>query len=390
MPWQNQGGGGGPWGGGQGPWGRGPSSQRPPDIEELLRRSQDRVKRLMPGGFGSGRSLLLVGVAAVALWLASGIYNVQPNEQGVAMIFGKWVATTQPGINYNLPAPIGQVETPAVTTINRVEVGFRSGTETTRSTTGRDVPAESLMLTGDENIIDIQFVVFWVIKDAGQYLFNIVDPENTVKNAAEAAMREIVGQTPFERARTEGRAEIEGRAQELIQQILDSYNSGILVTQVEMQKVDPPGQVIEAFRDVQAARADKERVINEAQAYYNEVTQRAEGQAQRLIREGEGYKEEKVAVATGEASRFLSVFEQYRADPDLTKRRLYLETMEAVLKGMDKVLIDESAGAGPVPYLSLNELTKRSSGAMPPSATESSQSDLTSGSGVTGGSGSGQ
>lgn len=381
MPWQNQGGGGGPWGGGQGPWGRGPSGQRPPDIEELLRRSQDRVKRLLPGGFGSGRSLLLVALAAVALWLASGIYNVQPNEQGVALIFGKWVATTQPGINYNLPAPIGHVETPAVTTINRVEVGFRSGAEMTRSTTGRDVPAESLMLTGDENIIDIQFVVFWVIKDAGQYLFNIVDPDNTVKSAAEAAMREIVGQTPFERARTEGRAEIEGRAAELIQQILDSYQSGILVTQVEMQKVDPPGQVIEAFRDVQAARADKERTINEAQAYFNEITQRAEGQAQRIIREGEGYKEEKIAIATGEADRFLSVFEQYRSNPSLTQRRMYLETMEEVLKGMDKVLIDESAGTGAVPYLSLNELTKRSRSMTPSSASEPAQPDTTSGSG---------
>jgi membrane protease subunit HflK len=382
MPWQNQGGGGGPWGGGgQGPWGRGPSGQRPPDIEELLRRSQDRVKRFLPGGLGSGRSLLLVVIVALALWLASGIYNVQPNEQGVELVFGKWVGTTQPGLNYNWPAPIGHVETPPVTTINRVEVGFHSGAEMTRSTTGRDVPAESLMLTGDENIIDIQSVVFWVIKDAGEYTFNVSEPDTTVKSAAEAAMREIIGQTPFERARTQGRAEIEARVAELIQRILDSYKSGILVQRVELQKVDPPAQVIEAFRDVQAARADKERAINEAQAYYNEITQRAEGEAQKVIRQAEGYKEAKIAGATGDSQRFLSVLEQYKMGPDVTKRRMYLETMEQVLKDMDKVLVQESAGGiGAVPYLSLNELTKRARHAAPPGGTQTGQPEAASGS----------
>jgi len=359
MSWQNQGGGGGPWGGGQGPWGRGPSGQRPPDIEELLRRSQDRVKRFLPGSFGSGRGLLLVLLAALILWGLSGFYNVQPNEQGVELVFGKWAETTEPGLNYNWPAPIGDVETPPVTELNRVEVGFKSSADASRSTVGRDIVEESLMLTGDENIIDIQFVVFWRIKDAGQFLFNVAEPENTVKGAAEAAMREIIGQTPFERARTQGRAEIQDRSLELIQRILDSYGSGILVTQVEMQKVDPPQSVIEAFRDVQAARADKERSINEAQKYFNQITQSAEGEAQQIIREAEGYMQEKIAIATGDASRFLSVLAQYRVLPDITKRRIYLETMSQVLKGMDKVLIDNSAGAGTVPYLSLNELTER-------------------------------
>ncbi len=355
MSWQNQG------GGGQGPWGRGPTGgQRPPDIEELLRRSQDRVKRFLPGGFGGGRGLVLLVVAAVALWGVSGFYNVQPNEQGVELVFGRYAETTDPGLNYNWPAPIGDVETPKVTELNRVEVGFRSGTDGTRSAGGRDIVEESLMLTGDENIIDIQFVVFWRIKDAGQFLFNVAEPEETVKRAAEAAMREMIGQTPFERARTQGRAEIQARSLELIQRILDSYDSGILVTQVEMQKVDPPQTVIEAFRDVQAARADKERLINEAQLYFNQITQRAEGEAQQLIREGEGYKAQKVAIATGDASRFLSVFKEYKTQPEVTKRRLYLETMSQVLKGMDKVLIDNSGtGTGAVPYLSLNELTDR-------------------------------
>src|SRR5882757_1010380 len=214
MPWQDKGGGGGPWGGGQGPWGRGPGGQRPPDIEELLRRGQDRFKRLLPGGWGGGRTLLLIIViVAFVAWVFSGFYRVEPEEQGVAMIFGKWVATTQPGLNYNLPAPIGSVETPKVTRVNRVEVGFRSGADPGQPGSAHDVTAESLMLTGDENIIDIR------------------DPDETVKNVAESAMREIVGQTAFELARTQGRAEIQQRTLDLMQKILDSYGAGILVTQ---------------------------------------------------------------------------------------------------------------------------------------------------------------
>jgi membrane protease subunit HflK len=373
MPWQNQGGGGGPWGGGQGPWGSGPSGgQRPPDLEDMLRQGQDRLRRFMPGGFGSGRSLALIAVVAVILWLFTGFYRVQPDQQGVELVFGQWVGTTGPGLNYNWPAPIGDVATPMVTKVNRVEVGFRSSTESTAS--ARDVVAESLMLTGDENIIDIQFVVFWVIKDAGLFLFNIRDPEATVKNVAESAMREIVGQTNFERARTEGRAEIEARTLELIQGILDQYGAGILAMQVELQKVDPPEAVIEAFRDVQAARADRERSVNEAQAYFNEVTQRAEGQAQRIVKEAEAYRAEKIAIAEGEAQRFVTVYQQYVTDKDVTTRRLYLETMERVLQGMDKVLIDRDLGGGAVPYLSLNELMQKR-GASPQATQEGGASE---------------
>lgn len=359
MPWQNQGGGGGPWGGGQGPWGRGPSGggQRPNDLEDLLRRGQDRMKGWMPGGMGSRRGLLFIALAALALWLASGFYRVDANEQGVVMIFGKWVATTGPGLNYNLPAPIGEVETPMVDYESRVEIGFHSGID---NTSVRDIQEESLMLTGDENIIGIQFVVLWKIGDAGKYLFNIKDPDATVKSVSEAAMREIIGQSNFESTRTGGRAEVEARTQQLIQQILDQYGSGIIVTKLEMQKVDPPDQVIEAFRDVQAARADKERSVNEAQAYYNEVTQRAEGQAQQIIKQAEAYRAEKIALATGDAQRFISVYDQYVKAKEITERRLYLETMEHIMSGMSKVLIQNPDGAGgTVPYLSLNELIER-------------------------------
>jgi membrane protease subunit HflK len=377
MPWQDKGGGGGPWGGGQGPWGRGPGGQRPPDIEDFLRRGQDRLRHLLPGGFGSGRSLLLIAIVALLVWAMFGFYRVEPEEQGVAMIFGRWVATTQPGLRYNLPAPIGSVETPKVTRVNRVEVGFRSGLDANQGGAARDVPQESLMLTGDENIIDIQFVVFWQIKDAGQYLFNIKDPDETVKSVAESAMREIIGQTAFERARTQGRAEIEQRTIALMQKTLDEYGAGIAVTQVEMQKVDPPESTIAAFRDVQAARADKERLGNEAQAYFNEVTQRAEGDAQRIIKDAEGYKTAKIAISKGDAQRFLSVYEQYLQGKDITMRRLYLETMEKVMGRMNKVLLDApvGGGGGAVPYLSIDELLKRTRQAAPVPAQSTGSGD---------------
>ncbi len=371
MPWQNQGGGGGPWGGGgsgggggPSPWGRGGGGGgggiQPPDLEELIRKGQDRFKKMMPSGGASPRAIVLVVLVAIAVWLASGFYTVKTDEQGVATIFGRWVGTTEPGLNYILPAPIGHVEKPLVTRLHRVEVGFRPDAPTGRGAARRDISQESLMLTGDENIIDIQFVVFWRIKPngAGDYLFNVRNPEQTVKNASEAAMREVVGKSNFEFARTQGRGKIQDETKVLIQHILDNYGAGILVAQVELQKVDPPRSVIDAFRDVQAARADKERAVNEAQAYFNEQTQRAEGEVEKVVRGAEGYKEARIAEATGAAQRFLAVYEQYRQDKDITRRRMYLETMEEVLSGMDKVLIEPSASGGVVPYLPLNELTK--------------------------------
>jgi membrane protease subunit HflK len=386
MPWNNQGG-GGPWGGGGGggpsnPWGRGGGfgGNRPPDLEELLRKSQDRFRRAMPGGvFGSGRGLLLVVLVVLIVWFAFGVYRVQPEEQGVELVFGKWTETTPPGLHYNWPAPIGHVETPKVTRVNRVEVGFRTSYDASRASSTRDVSQESLMLTGDENIIDIKFVVFWVINDAGKFLFHIRNPEETVKSAAESAMREIIGKTAFEFARTQGRARIEAETRQLIQVILDAYGAGILVTQVETQGVDPPGNVIEAFRDVQAARADKERAINEAQAYYNEVTQKAAGSAERVVKEAEAYKQEKVAIAEGEAQRFISLHEQYALARDITRRRLYLETMEKILGEMNKVLVEGGATAsGTVPYLPLTELLNRAHG-MPQGGTAQDASSLGTG-----------
>jgi membrane protease subunit HflK len=299
----------------------------------------------------------------------TGFYRVDAGEQGVALVFGKWTSTTGPGLNWNWPAPIGAVETPNVEQRNATEIGMQTISESTI----RPVEEESLMLTGDENIIDIQFVVIWKINDAGKFLFNIRDPEATVKSVSEAAMREIVGQSDFERMLTQGRTELGERTITLIQQTLDSYQSGILVENVAIKKVDPPQQVVDAFRDVQAAKADQVRLVNEAQAYYNQVTQRAEGESQQIIKNAEGYRQQTVALATGNAQRFISVYDQYRANPDVTARRLYLETMERILSGMNKILVDESSSSGTVPYLPLDELIKRQQGATPtaPTFTES-------------------
>jgi membrane protease subunit HflK len=366
MPWSNQGGG---WqgGGGQGPWGGRPGGggQQPPDLEELLRRSQEKVKRLFPGGAGGGfggnrRGLVLIPLVVVAIWLASGFYRVLPDEQGVVLRFGEWIKTTQPGLNWHFPSPIETVFTPKVTRVNRVEVGFISPSELGRGAASREVPGESLMLTGDENIVDINFVLLWQIKDAGQFLFNIRDPEPTVKAVAESVMREIIGKTPIVEATTEGRGAIELAGREQTQQILDDYSAGILVNQVQLQKVDPPSEVIDAFRDVQRAQADRERAQNEAEAFANDILPRARGEAERLLQEAQAYRQEVVARADGDAQRFVAVYDEYVKAQDVTIRRIYLETMEDVLRDMNKIVIDSSASsAGVVPYLPLPELERR-------------------------------
>ncbi|MEM9626998.1 MAG: FtsH protease activity modulator HflK [Pseudomonadota bacterium] len=380
MPWNNQGGG---WqgGGGQGPWGGRPGGnggggggQQPPDLEELLRRSQEKVKKIFPGGGGSGgggfnlggggskKPLILIPLVLLGLWLASGIYRVQQEELGVVLRFGKYVEPPrEPGLHWHWPSPIETVLTPKVTRINRVEVGFRSaGSTVGRSDAGRDISNESLMLTGDENIVDINFTVLWYIDRPQDYLFKIRDPEITVKAVAESAVREIIGKTQFAEATTEGREQIKIEAREQIQAILDSYGAGIAIQQVQVQKVDPPDEVIDAFRDVQRAQADRERAQNEAETYQNDILPRARGDAVKMEQEAEAYAQEVVARAEGDAQRFIAVYNEYAKAPDVTSRRLYLETMEEVLSNMNKVLIDGSAGdGGVVPYLPLPELERR-------------------------------
>lgn len=371
MPWNNQGsGGGGPWGssgggggGGQKPWGNrgggsgGPSS---PDLEEMLRRGQDRFKRIMPSGFGGGRGIALAILAVIVLWLASGIYRVQPDEKGVVLRFGEYVRDAQPGLNYHLPAPIETVLTPSVTTVNRVDIGFVGAIEG-RNAAARDVPEESLMLTGDENILDIDFTVLWRISDASNFLFNVREPEETVKIVAESAMREIIGQTELQPAMNEARAEIEIRTRDLVQSVLNDYNAGIEVTQVQLLDVAPPDPVVDAFDDVQRALQDGQRLRNEAEAYRNDVIPRARGEAERVIQEASAYREQVINEALGDAQRFTSVLNSYAAAPEVTAERFYIETMEDVLQGTDKVIIGDDAGGGSgvVPYLPLDQLRRR-------------------------------
>ncbi len=366
MPWNSQGGGGWQGGGGPGPWGGRPGGQQPPDLEELLRRSQEKVKNLFPGGGAPGigrKGLVVAALAVLGLWLASGIYSIQPDEQGLVTRFGKLVRTADPGLQYHLPAPIEAVEKVPVTRVNRVEVGFRSaGQQTSGRAIGaaRDVSEEALMLTGDENIIDVNFVVLWRIGDAAAFRFNVRDPETTIKAAAESVMREIIGQTPIVEATTEGRRAIELRAREQLQALMVDYGTGILVDEVQLQKADPPAEVIDAFRDVQRAQADRERAQNEAESFANDIIPRARGEAERVMQEAQAYRQEVTARSTGEGERFKSILAAYLKAEDVTARRLYLETMEQVFKGVNKVVIDGKQGAnGVVPYLPLPELQQR-------------------------------
>lgn len=384
MPWENRNN-----GGGRGPWGQGPlgggsgrGGPQPPDLEDLLRRGQERLRQSLPSGsFGAGGMAIAVGVLIV-LWLASGIYIVGPRERGIELRFGKFSEETQPGPNYHLPWPFESAEVVDVEQVYTIAIGYAQG-ETSGGgvTRARDVSGESLMLTGDENIVDIDFSVVWKVRDAKDFTFNVLNPPDTIKAVAESAMREVIGrsrlidvlgneadvaplpgreppaegQTPVDPAAS--RTQIVNDVQELMQQTLDAYGAGVLITEVQLQRVDPPSQVIEAFRDVQAARADRERLRNEAEAYKASIIPDAKGEAARIVQQAEAYKQQSVAEARGEAQRFLAIYEQYKLAPEVTRQRLFLETMERVYTGMNKVILDEKqTGSGVVPYLPLGEL----------------------------------
>jgi membrane protease subunit HflK len=333
------------------------------------------LRGVLPGGIG-GRGGVLLGVALVAVWMLSGFYRVNTDEQGVELRFGKFSQLTQPGLNYHLPYPIETALTPKVTRVNRIDIGLRLLDDPRRGgTTMRDVPQESLMLTGDENIVDVQFSVFWIIANAGDYLFNVQQPEGTIKAVAESAMREEIGRNQIQPILTGARQAIETSVQKLIQETLNSYDAGIQITQVQLQKVDPPQQVIDAFRDVQAARADAERLQNEAQTYANRVVPEARGEAARIVQAAEAYRERVVFEAKGQADRFVKIYDEYAKAPDVTRRRMYLETMERVFAGVDKVIVDPATaknGSGVVPYLPLGELG-RSGPSQPQPQSQSSR-----------------
>ncbi len=366
MPWNNQSGGGGGWksggGGGGGPWGQGPGGGgggNQPDLEEILKRSQDKVKQVMGGSGVPGPLMLLISAVALAVvGFYAFTFTVRPDELGVVLRFGKYDRQEPPGLHFRLPYPIEEVRLPKVTTANRTEIGLRGVTDLRRSA-NQDLLDESLMLTGDENIVDIGFVVLWNIKDASAYLFNIQNPDTTVKEVAESAMRDVVGKSNVQDVLTEKRSQIEQDVRDLMQRTLDSYGSGINITQLQMQRAEAPAQVMDAFRDVAAAAIDQRRIENQAHAYANKVIPEARGEAQRILQEAQGYRERVIAEANGEADRFLKVLEEYKKAPDLMRQRLYLETMERVLAGTDKVILDSKSSQGVVPYLPLDQVQPR-------------------------------
>ena len=395
MPWSNQSG-GGPWGSGpKGPWGSGPQQpgggSRPPDLEEILRRSQDRLRSVMPGNLG-GRGIALIVLVVVVLWGFSGFFRVEPDELGVVLRFGKFTREVQPGLNYHLPYPIETALTPPALRVNKTDIGIRSVEDVRRGTSVRELPEESLMLTGDENIVDVDFSVLWRVKpnQVGDYLFNVQNPEGTVKAVAESAMRQVIGRSNVQRLLTGGSSiqqpstgprnekDVESAVQDLMQKTLDSYGAGILIQNVQLQRVNPPSEVIDSFLDVQAARSDSERAQNEAQTYANRVVPEARGRAAKVTQDGEAYREQTVAEATGETSRFLQIYDQYKKAPAVTRERMYLETMERVLGSNNKTIIDTGqAGPGVVPYLPLNDFAPRQQrppGAPTPSASSGAQS----------------
>lgn len=342
---------------------------RPPGLDDAVRQGSEKLRVLLGGGNGGNRGgggrpgpgsgwpsalggwspgqVIGIGVAAVAvLWLATGIYRVAADEQGVVLRFGKPVRVEQPGLRYHLPVPIEHVLLPQVTRVNRIEIGYRSQGDGRRSVGNSDVTDESTMLTGDENIVAIDFTVFWVIKDPAKFLFNIREPAETVKKVAESAMREVIGRTEIQPALTDARQRIEADSLQLLQTILDQYQAGIEITQVQLQRVEPPAAVVEAFNDVQRARQDRERLRNEAETYRNDIIPRARGDAERLNQEAQAYRDQVVDLAQGDAKRFQQVLEAYNQAPDAAGRRMYLDTMEQILKGMPKILLDDKAGGG--------------------------------------------
>lgn len=300
----------------------------------------------------------------VLLWIASGFYIVEPDEVGVVKQFGAFNRITTAGPNYHMPYPIESAMTPKVTQIRRIEFGFRSAgrarSNSFQQGISREVPEEALMLTGDENIVSVQFIVQWMIKDAKDYVFNVFDPSKTIIHAAEAAMREVIGNGKIDDALTTGKQEIQAQTRDLMQTILDSYQTGVSIVAVQMQNVHPPNEVIDAFKDVASAREDKSRFINEAEAYQRDILPKARGEAARIVNGAQAYKESKVRRAQGDASRFLSVFTEYNKAKDITRRRLYLETMEEILGNpeIEKLIMSDDALRKSVPYLPLEKLPK--------------------------------
>jgi modulator of FtsH protease HflK len=365
MPWSNQNG-GGPWGGGGGnnqgggPWGQGPNRPRgnggPPDLEDIIRRGQDRLKGFLPGGFNGGVGLIIVGVILV-FWLIQCIYTIQPDERGVELRFGKpRDEVSMPGLHFHF-WPMDTVEVVKVTE-QQQNIGGRASSSSTAG----------LMLTGDQNIVNVQFSVLYTVSDPRAYLFNLENPAETLQQVSESAMREIVGRRPAQDIFRDNRQQIAVEVKNIIQDTMDRYGSGISINAVPIEDAAPPREVADAFDEVQRAEQDEDRFVEEANQYANQKLGQARGQAAQIREEAAAYKDRVVKEADGEAQRFVSIYDQYVKAPDVTRKRLFLETMESVLKNSNKVIIDDKQGV--VPYLPLNEINKPVNPATLPQAQE--------------------
>lgn len=343
------------------------SDDRPPPEQPDPGKVKEAFKRVsgvsLPSGGGGIKWVVL---ALIVIWLLSGIYIVHPDEQGVVLRFGKYNRTVDDGPHYALPYPIEVVYKPKVTQVQRLEVGYRSkGGATFQQGQNRALPEESAMLTGDENIVNVQFSVQYQIKDPVEYLFNVTNQAAVVKNAAEAAMREVIGDSFIDSALTDGKLEIQNSATTLLQTILDRYKVGVRVLAIQLQDVEPPKEVSDAFKDVASAREDKSRIINEAEAYRNELLPKARGQAAEIENQARAYKETRIRNAEGETQRFLAILKEYQAAKDVTQQRLYLEAMEEILArpGLEKIIVPKELGGNIVPLL---PLLQQGQNAVPP------------------------
>jgi membrane protease subunit HflK len=314
----------------------------------------NRIKTFFKGKRYGGQ-IIFIGI--VLLWLVSGIYIVSPAEQGVVRRFGKMVRITSSGLRYRIPWPVEKVDTPRVTEVKRIEVGFRT-IDPGPPARYQFIPAESLMLTGDENIVDCQIIVQYKIKDPADYLFNVKDIKGTLHDASEVALRQVIGNSDIDDALTIGKLRIQQEIRELLQRIMDGYESGILITEVKLQTVRPPREVEAAFKDVVSAKEDRERLIYEAKGYQEDIIPKTKGQAAKILREAEAYREERIKRAQGDAGKFLAILKEYEKAKDVTRERLYLETMEEILPNVKKVIIDSKVGGGLLQLLPLEEMVK--------------------------------
>ncbi len=361
-----------PFGGRGGGYGGGGSHQHPPELDDMLRKAQENFRSVMPSGTPPIKVALLAVLALIALWVASGFYFIQPNEQGVVLSFGKYTRTDEtPGLKYILPWPFQSVTVLDVTSERRMQIGFQDSVNQSPTERSTQITDESLMLTGDENIIDINFVVLWRVSDARNHLFSLQNPEETLRLVASSSMREIIGSAKIQSALTDGRSKIQSDARALMQKILDEYKAGITINNVQLQKVDPPEAVVDAFNEVQRARQEAEREKNLAEAYRNSILPVARGEAAKLRQEAEAYKQEVVNRATGDATRFDSVYDSYREGPSVTAKRMYLETIEEVLANARTLVIGSSAGSNIMPYLPLDTIPKTPKNVAPATAQDS-------------------